>query len=153
MKRLIPRWRKMTRASTAGATSSKCPEAELRRRSSDMRRLICVFGIATAVAAGTAHAAPGWKVVKSRSVSGQFAVTAISATVSTPKGVAVRLSGQVDSGNAVIACSRNFSVTSNSRSYRRAGFYVLPMMRAASRCHIVASVSGSGRVTVQILRR
>jgi len=127
MKRLIPHWRKMTW--TLGT-----------------------IALAT-VLVGTAQASAGWHVVKSRSASGQFAVTAITATVNRPQGIAVRLRGPVSTGTAVIACSRNFSVTSNSRSYKRAGLYVLPMMRRASSCDVVASVGGSGRVTVQILKR
>jgi hypothetical protein len=96
-----------------------------------------------------------WKVVKSKSATGEFAVTAISATVKNPKtrGIAVRLRGRVSNGSATVACSKDFSIASWNRDYRRAGLYVVPQMRGAESCQIVASVAGSGTVTVQILKR
>jgi hypothetical protein len=109
---------------------------------------------ALALAASTAGATTGWQILKSRSVTGQFAVTAISATVKypKPKGIAVRLIGRVSSGSAVIACSKGFSVASWTRSYTQAGLYVLPMTRAATSCLVTASIGGSGKVTVRILK-
>jgi hypothetical protein len=111
------------------------------------------LSVVAVVGASSAFAGGGWKVVKRKSVGGQFAVTAVSATVRHPSAVGVRLLGRVDSGTAVVACSKGFSVSSNSRSYRRAGTYKLPMMRNPDRCDITASVGGSGRVTVQILKK
>ena len=112
------------------------------------------FTAAVALVLASFATAASWRVVKQKSVSGAFAVTAINATIKRPKprGMAVRLIGRVNSGNAVVACSKGFSIASNSRSYRRAGLYVLPMMRGADSCDVIASVGGSGRVTVQILR-
>lgn len=112
-----------------------------------------IVGTAFIVAGSAQAISSGWRVVKSRSVSGQFAATAVSATIKRPNGIAVRLKGGVSSGNAAIACSRGFSISSKSRSYSRAGFFVLPLMRKAESCEVVASVGGSGRVTVQILKR
>jgi hypothetical protein len=43
-------------------------------------------------------------------------------------------------------------VSSNSRTYTKAGTYVLPVMRRAATCNVTASIGGSGKVTVQILR-
>jgi hypothetical protein len=109
-----------------------------------------------AAASGTATASSNsWKVVKSKSARGQFAVTAISATIKypKPKGIAVRLSGHGVSGMGVVACSRGFTVTSNSRSFSRAGLFVLPSMRGADSCDVTASIAGSGSVSVRILRR
>jgi hypothetical protein len=117
-----------------------------------------VFFVAVFAALSVATTAGGttatWRVVKSKSVSGQFAVTAVSATIKKPKrrGIAVRLIGRVSSGNGVIACSRNFSVSSNSRTYSKAGTFTLPVMVRADSCQVTASVGGSGKVTVQILR-
>jgi len=102
-----------------------------------------------------ARGATGWKVVKSRSISGLFAFTATTATVAAPKprGIAVKFIGKVNTGNAVIGCTKGFDVSSASRVYKRAGLYVLPMMRGADGCHVAASIGGSGKVTVQILKR
>jgi hypothetical protein len=107
---------------------------------------------ATAFAGSAIAASNGWRVVKSGSSSGEFAVTSISADLSRPRAVGVRLIGRVSSGTAVVSCSKGFGVASWSRSYRRAGLYKLPMTRGADSCMVVASVGGSGKVTVQILR-
>ena len=108
------------------------------------------------ITAGSASAsAARWRVVKTGFTRGQFAITAINATISRPKprGMAVRLKGRVTNGSAVIACSRGFSITSRSKGWKRAGLFVLPQMARAETCDVVASVSGRGKVGVQILRR
>ena len=109
------------------------------------------LALACVVAASATAAATGWRVVKSGSSSGDFAVKAISASVNHPKAMEVRLLGRVTSGNGTVACSKNFGIASWSRTYTRAGTYRLPQTRNADNCQIVASVGGSGRVTVQIL--
>ena len=111
--------------------------------------------VAASCCALSAFAATSWRVVKSSSVSGQFAVSSINATVVRPKpnGMAVRLTGAVASGNAVVSCSRGFNIASWGKSYSHAGTYVLPQLRNADSCDVIASVGGSGRVRVQILKR
>src|SRR5437762_2961183 len=49
-----------------------------------------------------------------KTVGGQFAVAAVNATVSHPHAIYLRLVGRVDSGTIVVACSRDFSISSNS---------------------------------------
>jgi hypothetical protein len=95
----------------------------------------------------------GWRVVASKSATGQFAVTAVNATVNHPRQIAIRLIGQVETGSASIACSKDFSIASWSREYSRAGLYVLPMTPGAESCDIIGSVGGSGTVTVQVLSK
>ena len=115
---------------------------------------VIVALLAAAVLACTASAVSAWRVVKAGSSSGQFAVTAVNGTINRPKpkGIAVRLVGAgVSNGMAVVACSKGFSVASWSRTYRRAGLYVLPMTTGAGTCDVTASVGGSGKVIVQIL--
>jgi hypothetical protein len=92
-----------------------------------------------------------WRVVKSKSVSGQAAVAATSATLRRPKGAAVRLIGRNARGEVWWTCSKGFSVASWRRSYR-AGLHVLRYVRGKDSCTITASVSGDGRITVQILK-
>jgi hypothetical protein len=86
---------------------------------------------------------------------GGFAIKSISADVRHPKprGIAVRLVGKVDNGTAVVSCSKGTGVAAWNRSYKHAGLYVLPMTAGADSCSVVAAVGGSGKVTVQILRR
>lgn len=105
------------------------------------------------VLSGVAQASNGWRVVKHASASGQFATTATSATIHHPKALAVRLIGNVQSGFGVVACSKGFSISSNSRSFSHAGLHRLPMTKGADSCDVTASVGGSGKVTVQILKR
>jgi len=59
----------------------------------------------------------------------------------------------VNTGNAVIGCSKGFDASSASGVYKRAGRYVLPVMRGADGCHVTAAIGGSGRVTVRLLGR
>ena len=111
---------------------------------------VAVIVSSVAVLADVAEAATP-RVVASKSVSGQFAVTATNATVRHPTGLWVRLRG-CSNGLAIVGCSRDFSVSSNSKSFTRAGMYRLAIRPArAETCSVTASVGGSGRVTVQIL--
>jgi hypothetical protein len=93
---------------------------------------------------------PG-KVRAHKTVSGQFAVTAVTATISHPRAIYLRLIGRVTSGSAVIACSRDFAISSNHYEHNRAGLYRIPVKPAhAESCQVVGSVGGSGRVTIEI---
>lgn len=116
------------------------------------RRLIAAFVAALtvlAIAAATAFAS-GWHVVKSKSASGDFAVTAVAATIKHPHKIAVRFRG--GDGTAVWACDKGFSVSSYSRDYH-AGLHQLPHVKGKDSCDITASVGGYGHVRVQILKK
>lgn len=107
--------------------------------------------VAAALLAATAAAALPGKVVASKSVSGSYAVTAVNATVKRPKALYVRFVGNVSSGQGVVACIRGFSISSNPYSHTKAGLYKLPIKPSgAESCDIIASVGGSGRITVEI---
>ena len=96
----------------------------------------------------------GWRVIKSKSVTGAFAVTAASATVKRPKGVAVRFIGRRVRGSVVWACSKGSSVASWSRRREYGpGLYALRHVRGKDSCNVTASVTGEGRITLQILKR
>ena len=97
------------------------------------------------VAGGVATAG----VVAQNSASGDFAVTATSATINHPHRIGVRFSG--GSGLAVWACSKGFSVSSWSRNYGR-GLHWLPYVGGKGSCNVTVSVGGSGRVGVQIIK-
>jgi hypothetical protein len=113
---------------------------------------LAVVVIAATPVASIAYAALPGRVVASKSATGQFAVTAVNADVKKPKGIWVNLIGKgVNTGLAVIACERNFSVSSNSKNMKAPGLYRLPIQPVgANSCQVTASVGGSGRVTVQI---
>ncbi|MGH2441711.1 MAG: hypothetical protein ACRDFX_00925 [Chloroflexota bacterium] len=121
-----------------------------------MRNAILAASLAISVwlaSAAGVTASRSWHVVKRSSASGQFAVTAINATITRPHAIGVKFIGHVQTGDAVVACSKGFSISSNSRTYSHAGFHRLPMTRGADSCDVTASVGGSGKVTVQILKQ
>jgi hypothetical protein len=92
-----------------------------------------------------------WRVVKSKSVSGQFAATGTSATLRRPKGAAVRFLGRnVQAGRVMWACSKGVSVANRWGSYRW-GLHVLRHVRGKDSCFISAGASSEGRITVEIL--
>jgi hypothetical protein len=114
--------------------------------------IITIITLALATPTALAGGTSTWRVVKSKSVSGQFAATAISATIKHPKGIAVRFTGPGAKGMAVWGCSKGLSVSSWSRSYGK-GLHILGHIRGKDSCHVVASVGGGpGRITVQILK-
>ena len=92
-----------------------------------------------------------WRVVKSKSVGGQFAATGTSATLWRPRGAAVRFLGRnVQAGRVMWACSKGVSVASRQGSYRW-GLHVLRDVRGKDSCHISAGASSEGGITVEIL--
>jgi hypothetical protein len=94
--------------------------------------------------------------VKSKNISGQFAVTAFNATVRHPLAMKLRFSGAISSGNVVVACSRGFSVSSYGHSYSQAGTYKLAIRpRRAESCQVTVSIGvsgGTGRATLYVYR-
>ena len=72
-----------------------------------MSMLIALIVIASATAATLT-----WRVVKSGSSTGDFAIKAISATVNHPRGLGVRFIGRVDSGSGIVSCSKGYGVAS-----------------------------------------
>jgi hypothetical protein len=114
------------------------------------RRFLAVAVAALIALALTATAfASGWRVVTSKSASGDFAATAVSATINHPHAIAVRFTA---SGMAVWACDQGVSVSSWSREYG-AGLHQLPHVSGKDSCDVTASVSGERSVRVQILKR
>jgi hypothetical protein len=107
--------------------------------------------VVAAPALSSSSSASTWRVVKSKTVTGQFATTAISATIKHPRGIAVRFIGIGVHGTATSACTKGFSISSYSHSWGR-GLHVLGHVRGKTRCDVIASVGGSGRVRVQILK-
>ena len=120
-----------------------------------LRKLVLVV-IATALIVAAPAFAASWHVVKSKSVSGEFAVTAFNATVKHPLAMKLRLSGTISSGNAAVACSRGFTIKSYGRTYSHAGTYKLPVQpRRAGSCQLTVGFgvsSGSGRATLYVYR-
>ncbi len=113
-----------------------------------MKRLIVPLVIMAALATPSVASAAGWKVVKKKSVSGQFAVTATSATINSPHKIAVDLIG--GRGSIVWACSKGFSISSSTKTYGP-GLHQLANTAGKSSCNVTASIDGSGHLTLEIL--
>jgi hypothetical protein len=116
-------------------------------------KFVSITIVALALAAPTALTASTstWRVVKSKSVSGQFAATGISATIKHPKGIAVSYVGSGVQGTAAWGCSKGISVSSWSRRYGK-GLHVLGHVSGKDSCDVVASIAGRGRITVKIFK-
>ena len=105
--------------------------------------------LALAMAATSSGSSAGrWQQVKNKVSYGDYTVTATSATVRRPKGLAVRFVG---SGFVVWVCSRGFSVSSWTRQYG-AGFHVLAHAKGMESCDVTASASGERVARVQIYK-
>src|SRR5262249_14814250 len=103
-----------TFAASARARLLAEPPAGAQARSRDgdpaarepMRRiLLAVLAIGLVLPATAAPSSSTWRVVKSKTVSGQFAATGISATIRRPRGIAVRFLGSGVHGTASWGCS------------------------------------------------
>jgi hypothetical protein len=120
-----------------------------------------LFGVAllaiTLVVAGAAHASVGWKLMKSASDSGEFALASASgfvnrpisfkATVRAPYGADVTQSVECDKGSRSIEREREFHV----RGKRTWVFK--PTIAKPDECYVYVSVSGdydSGPQTVKV---
>ena len=117
---------------------------------------LVLLAIAAALVVAVPAFGASWHVVKSKSVSGQFAVTAFNATVRRPLAMKIRLQGAINNGTAVVACSRGFTVSSYSRSYSGPGTHTLPIRpRRAGSCQVTVSFGvsgGTGRTTLYVDR-
>jgi hypothetical protein len=122
-----------------------------------MKRHVALIALAATAALAyssmaLSDSASGWRVVRSKSVSGQYALTVTSATVGHPKGLAVRFTGSGVSGQVLWVCSKGYSVASWTHAYGK-GLHILGHVRGKDSCDVTASISGQGRITVQILKR
>lgn len=114
-----------------------------------MRKVLAVSAAlaAFAVPTATAVASSGWHVASQSASEAAYAATATNVAVSRPHQIAVYLS---HGGFAAWSCSRGSSVRMWRRTYG-AGVHTLAHVRGQDVCDVAASVTGSGRVRVQIL--
>lgn len=131
-----------------------------RGRARSVGVVACVVACAT-LATGALAATSSWRVVGKGSASGDFAVAAANGTAKRPTAMAVRVlvtKRQTVNVFAVSACAKGFGVGSKSAQFklRAPAMRVLKMpMAKADSCDVTASASitGGGRVTVQVLAR
>ena len=113
---------------------------------------LAVTALVACVVTATATAG-GLRVIGSGKSSGQFAATAATGSKKKAHAIYVRGYGRGLSGHASVACSRGFSIGSKSKTWnamRSGRLYRLPLPFAGD-CQVVAGMSGSGRIRLQIL--
>lgn len=123
------------------------------------RRTIRNLGVLAAVtcvalSAIAAANAAGMRVIGSGHSAGTFAVTAASGNKDNAHSLWIRGYGRGLSGMGVVACSHGFtSIGSKSTSFSnmRSGKLYRLRMPFKGDCQITASLSGSGRIRLQIL--
>jgi hypothetical protein len=89
----------------------------------------------------------------SGSSSGEFAITVARGSKKKASALYIRGYGRDLSGHAVVACSRGFSVGSKSKAFgamRSGTLYRVPLPFAGD-CEVTASLSGFGRIRLEIL--
>jgi hypothetical protein len=110
--------------------------------------------VAVAVSAIASANAAGLRVIGSARSSGEFAVAAANGNKNHAHSLWLRGYGHGLSGMGVVACSRGFtsigSKTTQLNSMRSGKLYRLRMPFRGD-CQVTASLSGSGRIKLQIL--
>jgi hypothetical protein len=114
-----------------------------------------VVGVMCLAFVGSAAASPALRVLKTSRSSGEFAVTALSASKDNAYALYVRGYGRGLSGFAVVGCSKGFSSIGsrstqlNSMSSGR--LYRLRLPFRGGDCDVTASLSGGGSIKLQVL--
>ena len=110
--------------------------------------------VAVAISAIASADAAGLKVIGSARSSGEFAVAAANGNKNHAHSLWLRGYGRGLSGMGVVACSKGFtsigSKTTQLNSMRSGKLYRLRMPFKGD-CQVTASLSGSGRIKLQIL--
>lgn len=113
------------------------------------------IGLLVLVLATAAAAAPTLRVLKTSRSSGEFAVTALSASKDNAYAIYMRGYGRDLSGFGVVACSKGYtSIGSRSTQLNSMGsgrLYRLRIPFKGGDCQITASLSGSGSIKLQVL--
>jgi hypothetical protein len=120
-----------------------------------LRRLLSGAVIASVAATAIASAnATGLRVIGSARSSGDFAVAAASGSKNHARVIYLRGYGRGLTGMGVVACSKGIaSIGSKSTQFSHLSSGHLYRLRMPFRgdCQVTASLSGSGRIRLQIL--
>ncbi len=125
------------------------------------RKTIALAALILAVAVVTPAWASTWRTVASKSVSGGYATTTISATISTPHGIRIRTNNTIAGYVAwSLVCSKGTSATSKSGHYSPSAGIVthrltLPFSGHPAKCIVAATAqihdTGTLRIALQKL--
>ncbi len=127
------------------------------RRGVAKRGIRIAFGVCALAAVCAASAipatapAPGSLRAGSSAAGKFYVVTSVSATVTAPHGIWVRLTGGVKGGSANVSCHRASTKKAKRYEFHRAALFRVPIMPSgAESCGVIASVNGSGKIRVEI---
>jgi hypothetical protein len=117
-------------------------------------KFVVALVVVALVTAAAAVASPIRVIGQARS-SGDFAVAAASGEKKNAHALYLRGYGRKLSALGVVACSRNFSIGSKSTRFRSMVSGRLYRLRQpfVGDCSVTASLSGRGRIRLQILAR
>jgi hypothetical protein len=118
-------------------------------------KLVIALVVVALITAAVATAAP-LRVIGGARSSGDFAVAAANGEKKNAHALYLRGYGRKLSGFGVVACSRGVaSIGSKSTTFRRMTSGTLYRLRQpfVGNCSVTASLSGSGRIRLQILAR
>jgi hypothetical protein len=123
-----------------------------------MRYVGTVAVIVAAACAGAAFAAGG-KIIGSSSAAGDYAIAQASGTAKHPHAVLVRVTAKPSqrvSGAWSLVCTKGFGAGTKSGNVKGRAPFTQPLtlpMRSVDSCIVSANaqLSGSGRITVQLL--
>jgi hypothetical protein len=111
-----------------------------------------VFAAGSTAALSSPVQTSTWRVVKSKSASGSHPALTISATISHPHGIAVRLtSASHVAGTVYWACTKGFHGEHGHYGVVN-GFHVLAHVSGEDSCHIRVAAHGLHPITVAILK-
>lgn len=116
-------------------------------------RAAIVIAAFLAALTSVAPAAAALRVIGKSQASGRVAITAKHVSVKQPQALYLRGYGRGLTGMTVVACSRGASFGSKSSAFsamRSAQLYKL-RMPATGNCGVLASLSGSGLIRMEIL--
>jgi hypothetical protein len=120
-----------------------------------MKKHLIIAAAVAAVLVPTATAASSsLRVIGSGRAAGSFAIASASGSKHNMRAAYLRAYGSRLSTFAVVACSRGYSVGSNTKrfsSMRSGQLYRLRLPMGGGDCDVTASLSGRGRIKLQIL--
>jgi hypothetical protein len=93
-----------------------------------------------------------WRVVETKSASGKHPALGISATISRPQGIAVRLTSRGRVAGAVYWDCITGLHAEQGRFGALNGFHVVPHARGEDRCQILVTAHGLHPITVTIFK-
>ena len=123
-----------------------------------MRKLlpaaVATLAVALVTATSIAAAPLGLRLIGSGRSSGDFAIATADGSADNARGLYVRGYGRDLSGTAIVTCSRGFtSIGSKTTDLdgMRSGRVLKLRMPFRGDCDVIASMSGSGTIRLQIL--